>query len=249
MPYESVESDTAGLAAKLDKLVVLKLNGGLGTSMGCVGPKSAISVRNDLTFLDLCVRQIEVRCDPSLCSVGVSPPAAPVALVFPTAVLIYPRAAAALLSLIYLQSFTSRIQHLNEQHNVDVPLVLMNSFNTDEDTIKILRKYAQKRVNVMTFNQSRFPRILKETLQPLPKDNSDSSEWCVGTTVALLLDTSSAPLLRLRRPRCQLTISRTFTRHRYPPGHGDLYKALYTSGTLQKLLDAVRTGTGATVAP
>jgi UTP--glucose-1-phosphate uridylyltransferase len=56
-----VESDTAGLADKLDKLVVLKLNGGLGTSMGCVGPKSAISVRNDLTFLDLCVRQIEVR--------------------------------------------------------------------------------------------------------------------------------------------------------------------------------------------
>ena len=26
---------------------------------------------------------------------------------------------------------------------------------------------------------------------------------------------------------------------RYPPGHGDLYKSLYTSGTLQKLLDAV----------
>ena len=61
MPYDSVETDTDGLAGKLDKLAVLKLNGGLGTSMGCVGPKSAISVRNDLTFLDLCVRQIEVR--------------------------------------------------------------------------------------------------------------------------------------------------------------------------------------------
>ena len=46
---------------QLSKLAVLKLNGGLGTSMGCVGPKSVISVRNDLTFLDLCVRQIEVR--------------------------------------------------------------------------------------------------------------------------------------------------------------------------------------------
>lgn len=44
----------------LDKLVVLKLNGGLGTSMGCVGPKSLISVRNDATFLDLTVQQIEV---------------------------------------------------------------------------------------------------------------------------------------------------------------------------------------------
>ena len=42
------------------KLVVLKLNGGLGTTMGCTGPKSAIEVRNDLTFLDLTVQQIQV---------------------------------------------------------------------------------------------------------------------------------------------------------------------------------------------
>lgn len=42
------------------KLVVLKLNGGLGTTMGCTGPKSAIEVRNDLTFLDLTVQQIRV---------------------------------------------------------------------------------------------------------------------------------------------------------------------------------------------
>jgi UTP--glucose-1-phosphate uridylyltransferase len=44
----------------LDKLVVLKLNGGLGTSMGCTGPKSLICVRNENTFLDLTVQQIEV---------------------------------------------------------------------------------------------------------------------------------------------------------------------------------------------
>ena len=43
----------------LDQLVVVKLNGGLGTSMGCKGPKSTIVVRNDLTFLDLTVQQIE----------------------------------------------------------------------------------------------------------------------------------------------------------------------------------------------
>jgi len=48
------------ISSLLDKLVVVKLNGGLGTSMGCKGPKSAISVRNDLTFLDLNVQQIEV---------------------------------------------------------------------------------------------------------------------------------------------------------------------------------------------
>ena len=44
----------------LNKIAVLKLNGGLGTSMGCVGPKSAIHVRPGTSFLDLIVRQIEV---------------------------------------------------------------------------------------------------------------------------------------------------------------------------------------------
>ena len=67
----------------LNQLVVVKLNGGLGTSMGCKGPKSVIVVRNDLTFLDLTVQQIE---------------------------------------------------YLNKTYDADVPLVLMNSFNTDEET-------------------------------------------------------------------------------------------------------------------
>jgi UDP-N-acetylglucosamine pyrophosphorylase len=44
----------------LGKLAVLKLNGGLGTTMGCVGPKSIIEVRDSMSFLDLAVRQIEV---------------------------------------------------------------------------------------------------------------------------------------------------------------------------------------------
>lgn len=50
------------IRAMLNKLVVVKLNGGLGTSMGCHGPKSVIPVRSDLTFLDLTVQQIEVSC-------------------------------------------------------------------------------------------------------------------------------------------------------------------------------------------
>lgn len=43
------------------KLAVLKLNGGLGTTMGCVGPKSVIEVREGQSFLDLIVKQIKVR--------------------------------------------------------------------------------------------------------------------------------------------------------------------------------------------
>ena len=61
---EIPEAKEDGVASALSKLAVLKLNGGLGTSMGCVGPKSAIAVRNDATFLDLCVKQIEVWFPP-----------------------------------------------------------------------------------------------------------------------------------------------------------------------------------------
>uniref|UniRef100_A0A6B2L365 UTP--glucose-1-phosphate uridylyltransferase n=1 Tax=Arcella intermedia TaxID=1963864 RepID=A0A6B2L365_9EUKA len=131
------------------KLAVLKLNGGLGTSMGCVGPKSAIEVRSGETFLDLTVKQI---------------------------------------------------QHLNKTTGGDVPLVLMNSFNTHEDTAKLLEKYNLGGVNFLTFNQSKFPRIVKDSLLPFPKSTTgDIEEW-------------------------------------YPPGHGDIYHAIYNSGVLDTLI-------------
>lgn len=60
-PYRDLKVPNAAHSKQLlSKLVVIKLNGGLGTSMGCTGPKSAICVRNELTFLDLNVQQIEV---------------------------------------------------------------------------------------------------------------------------------------------------------------------------------------------
>lgn len=63
MNYANLQSPSGNdeIRSMLNKLVVVKLNGGLGTSMGCSGPKSVIPVRNDLTFLDLTVQQIEVR--------------------------------------------------------------------------------------------------------------------------------------------------------------------------------------------
>ncbi|KAM0707097.1 hypothetical protein Q7P35_006428 [Cladosporium inversicolor] len=96
----------------LNKLAVLKLNGGLGTSMGCVGPKSVIEVRDGMSFLDLSVRQIE---------------------------------------------------YLNRTYDVNVPFVLMNSFNTDKDTANIIKN---------------SPRVLKDSLLPAPKNaNSQISDW------------------------------------------------------------------------
>ena len=37
--------------------MIVKLNGGLGTSMGMSGPKSLVEVKDGLSFLDLIVRQ------------------------------------------------------------------------------------------------------------------------------------------------------------------------------------------------
>jgi len=131
LPYASLAQpqDDATLRQMLDQLIVVKLNGGLGTSMGCSGPKSVIPVRSDLTFLDMTVQQIE---------------------------------------------------YLNKKYATNVPLVLMNSFNTDEDTHKIIRKYSGFNVSIRTFNQSCYPRISKESMSPIAKTSQikeDIEAW------------------------------------------------------------------------
>ncbi len=52
----SVSEETAGKA--IAETVVIKLNGGLGTSMGMDRAKSLLEVRDGLTFLDVIVRQV-----------------------------------------------------------------------------------------------------------------------------------------------------------------------------------------------
>ena len=56
--FEEIVSSGAADAALLSQAVVIKLNGGLGTGMGLQGPKSLLSVRDGVNFLDLMVRQI-----------------------------------------------------------------------------------------------------------------------------------------------------------------------------------------------
>jgi UDP-N-acetylglucosamine pyrophosphorylase len=53
-----VPMDTPGLRELLESCAILKLNGGLGTSMGLEKAKSLLEVREGLTFLDLIVRQV-----------------------------------------------------------------------------------------------------------------------------------------------------------------------------------------------
>ncbi|NIY15219.1 MAG: hypothetical protein GWM98_10115, partial [Nitrospinaceae bacterium] len=49
---------SSALPSLLRRVAVCKLNGGLGTSMGCRDPKSALIVRDGQSFLDLTVEQL-----------------------------------------------------------------------------------------------------------------------------------------------------------------------------------------------
>lgn len=55
---EQVEAQTDVRPKLLSEAVIIKLNGGLGTSMGLERAKSLLKVKNDLTFLDFIVRQV-----------------------------------------------------------------------------------------------------------------------------------------------------------------------------------------------
>jgi UTP--glucose-1-phosphate uridylyltransferase len=140
----------AGIEA-LGRAVVLKLNGGLGTTMGLSQAKSLLPVKGDLTFLDIIVRQV---------------------------------------------------LHLRRAHGVALPLVLMNSFRTREDSARVLARYPDLAGPIPgDFLQHKIPRILAADLSPAEWPPNREHEWC-------------------------------------PPGHGDIYAALQTSGLLRALLGA-----------
>ena len=48
-----------------------------------------------------------------------------------------------------------QLEHLNTTYDTDVPLVLMNSFLTEEDTARLVRKYKAMRVTIHCFTQVR----------------------------------------------------------------------------------------------
>ncbi|KAH0576970.1 UTP-glucose-1-phosphate uridylyltransferase [Spironucleus salmonicida] len=106
----------------LKQVAVLKLNGGLGTSMGCDGPKSLLPVRDGLCFLDFTVKQIEF---------------------------------------------------INKKYDISVPLVLMNSFNTETQTKEHLSNV--KNVELIHFNQFELPRMDAST--KLPVECSESAKY------------------------------------------------------------------------
>ncbi|KAF2544578.1 hypothetical protein F2Q68_00033263 [Brassica cretica] len=122
----------------LEKLFVLKLNGGLGTTMGCTCPNE-----NERSgFINLVSRYLSFSLILEWC-------------------------------LCLLQTM-----NLNNKYGCKVPLVLMNSFNTHDDTRKIVEKYTNSNVDIHTFNQSKYPRVVADEFVPWPsKGKTDKDGW------------------------------------------------------------------------
>jgi UTP--glucose-1-phosphate uridylyltransferase len=141
--------DAGGL---LDRTVAIRLNGGLGTSMGMTRAKSLLEAKDGLSFLDVIARQILT---------------------------------------------------LRERSGARVPLVLMNSFATRDDSLEALGRYDELSADLPPdFVQGRVPKIAADDddLAPVEWPDDRELEWA-------------------------------------PPGHGDIYTSLQTSGMLAKLLD------------
>ncbi|WP_215523225.1 UTP--glucose-1-phosphate uridylyltransferase [Varibaculum prostatecancerukia] len=136
----------------LAKTVMIKLNGGLGTSMGMDKAKSLLPVRAGLTFLDIICQQVMAA---------------------------------------------------RKEFGVSLPLIFMDSFRTQADTLAALQNHPGIEVSglPLDFLQNQEPKLRADDLTPVSWEKDPSLEWC-------------------------------------PPGHGDIYTALYGSGLLDKLIDA-----------
>jgi UTP--glucose-1-phosphate uridylyltransferase len=148
--FDALPSDPDAEREALQKAIVLRLNGGLGTSMGLSRAKSLLEAKDGLSFLDIIARQVLA---------------------------------------------------LRKAHDARLPLVLMDSFSTHDDSLAELATYPDLDIGLpLDFLQNKEPKLLVDGLTPASWEPDPGLEWC-------------------------------------PPGHGDLYTALVTSGMLASLLE------------
>lgn len=126
---EHLDTDAESMRAALAETVVIKLNGGLGTSMGVTGPKSALPVKDGLSFLDIIARQILAT---------------------------------------------------RKEYGVPLPLVLMNSFRTKDESLAVLSEYGDLPVDglPLDFQQNMEPKLLADDLTPAEWPDDPELAWC-----------------------------------------------------------------------
>ncbi|HHT12947.1 MAG TPA: UTP--glucose-1-phosphate uridylyltransferase [Propionibacterium sp.] len=113
----------------IGKTVIIKLNGGLGTSMGLDKAKTLLPVRDGMNFLDLIVKQVLAA---------------------------------------------------RERYDARLPLLLMNSFRTEDDTLAHLDRYPELVVDdlPLSFVQNQEPKLRADDLTPVEWEADPSLEWC-----------------------------------------------------------------------
>ena len=116
-------------AAALEQTVIIKLNGGLGTSMGMDKAKSLLPVREDKTFLDIIVDQV---------------------------------------------------QQARARYQIQLPLLFMNSFRTQQDTLAALAPYDDLAIAGLDlgFVQNQEPKLRADDLTPVEWPADPALEWC-----------------------------------------------------------------------
>lgn len=129
----------------LPRLALVKLNGGLGTSMGLDRAKSLLPVRGELTFLDIIARQV---------------------------------------------------LHARSTTGAGLPLLLMNSFRTERDTLEHLARYPELAGDLpLSFLQHRVPKLDAATLGPVAWPADPELEWCPPGHGDLYLSLAESGLL------------------------------------------------------
>jgi len=76
-------------------------------------------------------------------------------------------------NLSFLDIAMQRIMYLNDRFKVEIPLVLMNSFFTDQATADIVGRTP---LLIMNFIQNEYPRLVAEDLSIL--DSGTEEDWC-----------------------------------------------------------------------
>ncbi len=126
---DDLETDQEAARVALRQTAVVKLNGGLGTSMGMDRAKSLVQVRTGKSFLDLIVEQILA---------------------------------------------------LRVEYRVELPLLFMDSFRTQTDTLAALAAHAGVGLAglPLDFLQNREPKLRADDLTPVSWPADPSLEWC-----------------------------------------------------------------------
>lgn len=126
---DAVDVDEYTAREALAKTAIIKLNGGLGTSMGIDRAKSLLPVRDGATFLDLIVGQV---------------------------------------------------QHARRTTGALLPLVLMDSFRTRDDSLEALAAHRGVQVHglPLDFLQNKEPKLLVDGLTPVEWPEDPDLEWC-----------------------------------------------------------------------